>query len=230
MNKTIELPNNINDAINDAKQFSLNIKNIKYASTLINKANSFSQATRPKNVGQLSKLFPNFIKDAKENNSEITINSWKDYYNKQKINNYAGKEAINNAIKKIERYLNSFIKTIFNILTKKEKKNNLKNNNTAIKEWVEDLIYYKTFTGLCIQSIILDDIAKEKKVDYKLSTPDKEKKGIDGYIDNKSYSVKPESYKNSSASEKEKIEADYIVYYNIEDKEITYTIENNNTV
>lgn len=37
--------------------------------------------------------------------------------------------------------------------------------------------------------------AKRKGTTYRLATPDEESQGIDGYVGNKPYSIKPDTYK-----------------------------------
>ena len=51
----------------------------KYTSQLINWANQNAQGTRPRVVGQMSELFPEFMNCAKR----ISIEYWKEFYLKQ---------------------------------------------------------------------------------------------------------------------------------------------------
>ena len=64
-----------------------------------------------------------------------------------------------------------------------------------VEKWVEDLVIYKTFNGLYVQKAILASLAKKKNTTYRLATPNEEAKGIDGYVGNTPYSIKPETYK-----------------------------------
>ena len=45
------------------------------------------------------------------------------------------------------------------------------------------------------QKAILASLAERKGTTYRLATPDEESVGIDGYVDNTPYSVKPDTYK-----------------------------------
>lgn len=148
----------------------------KYVSFLINRANRFSQATRPKVVGQLSELI--------QERPFRSFEEWKTWYLTQKPS------AIDEATKKI-------IITLANIedaLNKIDEK--------MVREWVEDLVLVKTFVGFRFQSVILKRVASRLGKDYRLATPEEESKGIDGFIDNIPISVKPITYKLESLKEK----------------------------
>ena len=65
--------------------------------------------------------------------------------------------------------------------------------------------------GLCFQESILKKVATLKGMSYRLSTPEEESTGIDGYIGEQPVSIKPSTYKTKMMYG-ELIEAD-IVYY-----------------
>lgn len=145
----------------------------KYTSQLINWANQNAQGTRPVVVGQMSELFPEFMASG----AEITIDNWRNWYTKKypdafekatdKI--YAQVENLRHAIKLIDRDM--------------------------VEHWVEDLVISKTFNGLYVQKAILASLAEKRGTTYRLATPDEESIGIDGYIGNIPYSVKPDTYR-----------------------------------
>ena len=64
-----------------------------------------------------------------------------------------------------------------------------------VKKWVDDLVIDKTFIGLKFQEAILKRIAKMKNKSYRLSTPQEESKGVDGFIGELPVSIKPITYK-----------------------------------
>ena len=64
-----------------------------------------------------------------------------------------------------------------------------------VRQWVYDLVINKTYDGLYVQKDILEFLAKERHATYRLATPEEETKGIDGYVGDIPYSIKPESYK-----------------------------------
>lgn len=145
----------------------------KYTSQLINWANQNAHGTRPAVVGQMSELFPEFL----DSGEERTIESWHRWY--------------------VERYPDAVEKAVDKIWVQV---NNLRNaipliNQEMVKSWVEDLVIHKTFNGLYVQKAILAFLAREKGTTYRLASPDEESKGIDGFVGDIPYSIKPDSYK-----------------------------------
>ncbi len=80
-----------------------------------------------------------------------------------------------------------------------------------VNKWAKDLIFTKTFVGLCFQESILKKVAERKNEKYRLATPAEESTGIDGFIGKKPISIKPKTYKTKDMYG-EQIEAD-IIYY-----------------
>lgn len=145
----------------------------KYTSQLINWANQNAQGTRPVVVGQMSELFPEFMSSGQE----ITIENWHDWY--------------------VERYPDAFEKATDKIYAQVQ---NLRDaipliDREMVKHWVEDLVIAKTFNGMYVQKAILASLAERKGTTYRLATPEEESVGIDGYVGNVPYSVKPDTYK-----------------------------------
>lgn len=178
---------------NDDIRVYLDIEKInldKYVSPLINLANQYAQGTRPKVVGQMSELIQQF--------NGKTISEWKQWY---LANN---PDAIENATKKIWTKIQELKGTINNI------------NESDVEKWVEDLVIVKTFTGLKFQEVILKKAAEIKNTTYRLSNPDEESRGIDGFIGDIPVSIKPTTYKLESAL-KEQIEVKIIFYQKLKD-------------
>lgn len=67
-------------------------------------------------------------------------------------------------------------------------------DRAMVKAWVEDLILVKTYTGLKFQEAILRKLAEIKGSDYRLAEPHEESQGIDGFVGEEAYSIKPSSY------------------------------------
>jgi len=148
----------------------------KYTSQLINLANQNAQGTRPKVVGQLSELFQEYQK----NTDEISIDTWEKWY----LSKYP--KAIEDATNRIYEQIQNLKNAITLI------------DRDMIQKWVEDLIITKTYNGLYIQKAIFSKIAKIKQKDFRLAKTEEEAIGIDGYIDNVPYSIKPDTYKTMS--------------------------------
>lgn len=145
----------------------------KYTSQLINLANQNAQGTRPVVVGKMSDLFQEFL----ESDEERNIDGWRRWY--------------------LERYPDSFEKATNKIW---EQVNNLRNaieliDKEMVENWVENLIIYKTFNGLYVQKAILAFLANKKSTTYRLANAIEESHGIDGYVGDVPYSIKPDTYK-----------------------------------
>lgn len=145
----------------------------KYTSQLINWANQNAQGTRPVVVGQMSELFPEFMKSGEK----VTLENWRNWY--------------------IKRHPDAFEKATDKIYAQVQ---NLRNaipliDRDMVENWVEDLVITKTFNGMYVQKAILASLAERYGTTYRLATPSEESIGIDGYVGNVPYSVKPDTYK-----------------------------------
>lgn len=145
----------------------------KYATQIINLANSNAGGTRPKIVGQMSDLIQEF------EGSEFK--KWEEWYLLQHPN----------AIQKATEKIVDMMANLKEIMTKIDQ--------TMIETWVRDLVIVKTFVGLKFQEAILKTVADDLKTDYRLAEPEEESKGIDGFIGVKPVSIKPQSYKTKNA-------------------------------
>ena len=145
----------------------------KYTSQLINWANQNAQGTRAKIVGQMSDLFPEFMNSS----DSITIEDWENWYLKR----YP--DAIDNATEKIYEQVQNLKKAITLI------------DKDMVHDWVNDLVINKTYNGLYIQKAILVSLAQKLNKKYRLANPSEESVGIDGYVGDSPYSIKPDTYK-----------------------------------
>lgn len=152
---------------------SKNLDFPKYTSQLINWANQNAHGTRPNVVGQLSDLFPEYEK----NSDTISIDGWRDWYLERNPNTI--EDATNRIFVQVEN-LKQAIKLI---------------DRQMIQNWVEDLVISKTYNGLYVQKAILSKIAEIRQESYRLASPEEESQGIDGYVGETAYSVKPDTYK-----------------------------------
>ena len=156
-------------SMNEAENFAFP----KYTSQLMNWANQNAQGTRPAVVGQMSELFPEFMASG----GDITIDSWKEWY-AQKY-----PDAFDKATEKIYAQILNLQEAIKLI------------DKALVRSWVEDLVINKTFNGLYVQKAILAALAARFNTSYRLATPEEESQGIDGYVGDVPYSVKPDTYK-----------------------------------
>lgn len=166
---------------------SLNLP--KYTSQLMNLANQNAGGTRPKVVGQLSELFPEYM-SADPNPS---IGGWEKWYLK------SHPQAIDTAVSKVMGQIEN-LKKALPLVTK-----------DMVKSWVTDLVIYKTFNGMYFQKAIIAFIAEKENEKYRLADSSEEAQGIDGYIGQTPVSIKPDTYEYMNRLN-EQINVKMIVY------------------
>ena len=157
----------------------------KYTTQLMNVANQNSQATRPRHVGQLSELIQEFPGQ--------TFEEWVTWYQEQ----YP--DAIDEATDRIIAMIENFKEAVEKI------------DRNLVKSWVEDLVLVKTFAGLKFQEAILKKLSKIKGCAYRLASPHEESQGIDGFVGEEAYSIKP-STDDSMPTLAESIDVKIIFY------------------
>ena len=157
----------------------------KYATQLINLANQNAQGTRPEVVGQMSEL----IKEFKGKKLE----EWETWY----LNKYP--EAIEKAKTKILQMMGN-LKEVITLI-----------DAQMIEAWVKDLVIVKTFVGLKFQEAIMKRVAATIGKGYRMSDPEDEAKGIDGYIGEIPISIKPQTYESKQMLPE--IIGVHIIYY-----------------
>lgn len=177
----------------------------KYHSAFLNTVNKDARSSRPETVGKLAtEIFPNYVDNAIEPSPE----NWEKYYQ----NNHS--EQYNKGLEKLKRQF-ELEKQAINAITEQD-----------LVDYYDDLMFSKTFSGLYVQDEILRDIADKKRATYRKPNAIEEGQGIDGYIDDIPYSVKPETYKDSAAKNNETINAKMVYYSeNKKDTNIDYYIE-----
>jgi len=158
----------------------------KYTTQLINLANQNCGGTRPRIVGQMTDL----IQECPSND----IRYWKKWY----LHNFPN--AIDTATDKIEQSIER-LKEAIKLIDRK-----------MIKNWVEDLVLNKTAEGLLLQKAVLIHFSNKFNLPYRLSKPEEEAKGIDGFIGKAPVSIKPETYKMKTSVKHEVINVQLIYY------------------
>lgn len=164
----------------------------KYTTQIMNTANQNSQATRARVVGQMSEL----IEEFKEEHPEGEYEDWEEFYYEE----YNGEERIEQATEKV-----------FDMVVKmREAAEEI--DKEMVRRWVEDLVLYKTYTGLGRnEEAIFEKLSEKYDLEYTRSTPAEESKGIDGYLGDQPVSIKPDTYQQKSRLQ-ENIDVP-IVYY-----------------
>ncbi|MDO9263276.1 MAG: MjaI family restriction endonuclease [Desulfosalsimonadaceae bacterium] len=180
---TIPISRIMEDAVGKKEPFP------KYTTQLINLANQNSQATRPKNIGQMSELIQAFPGES--------YDGWMRWY----VAQHPG--AIDQATDKTYAMIEKMRQAMAEI------------DKAMVRRWVEELVLAKTYAGLKFQESILKDIAGKKGTTWRLAKPEEESKGIDGYIGDHPVSIKPVTYKTMKALP-EVIEAEIIYYEKVQ--------------
>lgn len=83
-----------------------------------------------------------------------------------------------------------------------------------IEAWVRDLIISKTFDGMYVQKAILAELSIREELPYRMATAQEEAKGIDGFVGNTAYSIKPSTYKTMDRLP-EQIKAKMVFYQKV---------------
>lgn len=159
----------------------------KYVTQLLNLVNNNAQGTRPSVVGQMTELLTK--------SKARTVAEWRSYYDEKMPNGIAA------ATDRVRRKLVEMQSAMASI------------TDDMVKDWVEDLVYTKTFTGLRVQDVILSYLAEQMGgAEYRAATAEEESQGIDGWIKDRPIQVKPSTYRESMARSSEVIKVP-IVYY-----------------
>lgn len=176
-----------------------NIKFKKGVSTILNKCCQWTKVFSMHNIGCIKE---NFI-DFKEKDGQ-TLEQWQDYFS-----NEISSKKIEDMTNKVWSYLEE-IKNNINELDKDD-----------VKEYIEDVLFKKTFNGLNIEIEIIKEISNKYNYEYKFSNHIDEREGIDGFINNIPIQIKPNTYKNTNYWNTNKC---YTVYYII-NKDNSYTYD-----
>jgi len=208
-------------------------KKTKFAkgiSTIINLANQWSQATRPKSVGQLSIIFPSWLclylnQNPKASPLEIGT-AWKSYYCSNNITIKSGKNIVtkkgSDVIRESQDKCWQKIKNLGYDTIRQGTKEQLSQENS--NAFVEELILYQTPEGFLVQYAIVNEIARKLNTkNFRFGNPKEEKNGQDAFINDIPLSIKPESYKIQHHPEN--IEAN-IIYYEKKKGFIEFNISN----
>ncbi len=145
----------------------------KYTTQLMNLANQNAGATRPKQVGQMSELFPEYVRT----HTDISRKGWEEYYLE------THQKQVQEAVKKVLAQIQNLKNAIDQI------------DENMVERWIKDLLINKTYDGMYIQKAIFVELSKMKNESFRMATPEEEALNIDGFVGDIPYSVKPESYK-----------------------------------
>jgi hypothetical protein len=141
-----------------------------YSNTLISMISNNARATRPESIGNLGQLKSEFKGETFEEFKKFILS-------------------------KNPKMIETAVDKILNKAEQMELRPSYINYST-VKIWLENLIFIKTFRGLYIESLCFKTISEKYNLSFIKGTIEDDSKGIDGYLNNKPYNVKPSSYKN----------------------------------
>lgn len=182
---------------------------------VVNKLNESSQATKSKNIGQMSEIVPEFLGEFPYGDH----NDFEVYYNKKYPGRYAKCLKIfkDYSCKCFSEFLSRTLEECLNdeIL------------NNYLDNWFYNFVIVSNFYGFAYHKICIEAVAKEKGLPYKISTSEQESKNIDAFIGTIPYSVKPLSWKHHSKMTGIKVDSEIrMIYYYFENKDLVIEYEN----
>jgi hypothetical protein len=149
----------------------------KYTTQLLNPANRFAQSTRDDVVGNMSEL----IEEFREEHPEGTFEDWVNFYFKE----YDGEQRIEDATEKMYPMVEKMKKAFEQV------------DREMTRDFVRDLVLFKTYEGFDIQEAILRKLGEKFNAETRRATAEEERKGIDGYVGDQPVQVKAETYKDN---------------------------------
>lgn len=170
--------------LNGFKSYSLP----EYATSLIFFALNFTYGPHPKIVGDIAKLFPEF----KQQTDNITMENWERW-----------------CIEKSPEAFDIVADSVFHCI------DNLKRailpiDRDAVFNLIKDFVISGTYRNLFVQRAVIAKIAEMRQLDYRLATREEEAAGIDGFVGDQPYCVKPYTCK---AEQKQKNSDIKPIYY-----------------
>lgn len=174
----------------------------KYSSQVINLANGYAKATKPANVGQVSEDIKIFRED--DTMPGYTLQDWINWHKSKYPDGI--RKATDAAWMKFQEMMKSLSKV----------------TRADIERWEENLVFTKTYDGLMVQKAIIEKIAEELGTqNYRLATPEEERQGIDGFINNHPVQIKSDTYDRTGKLRNEEIEC-VIISYKKKNKNILF--------
>lgn len=149
----------------------------KYTTQLLNPANRFAQSTRDDVVGNMSEL----IEEFREEHSEGTFEDWVNFY----FEEYDGEQRIQDATEKMYPMVEKMKEAFEQV------------DRDMTRDFIRDLVLFKTYEGFDIQEAVLRKLGEKFDVETRRATAEEERQGIDGYISDQPVQVKAETYKDN---------------------------------
>lgn len=149
----------------------------KYTTQLLNPANRFAQSTRDDVVGNMSEL----IEEFREEHPEGTFEDWVNFY----FEEYDGEQRIQDATEKMYPMVEKMKEAFEQV------------DRDMTRDFIRDLVLFKTYEGFDIQEAVLRKLGEKFDVETRRATAEEERQGIDGYIGDQPVQIKAETYKDN---------------------------------
>lgn len=184
----------------EIKKFELPLPKGFYG--MINAHCGWSQAAKPKNIGQMSELACDFI----EQNPKADHEDWIEYYN----SNFPG--IFDECFDMFRKYVCKCWPEYFSCTEEELLLDDKFNLN--LYNYFYNLVFIKTFYGFYYQEFIFTELSKIENKVYKKSSVKEDAAHIDGYLGTMKCSIKPESWRIHSNMSPIKISDDIkMIYY-----------------
>ena len=159
----------------DVEEFPIEFP--KYTTQLLNPANRFAQSTRDDIVGNMSELIEEFRKE----HPDGTFEDWVNFY----FEAYDGEQRIEDATEKMHPMVEKMKKAFEQV------------DREMSRDFIRDLVLFKTYEGFDIQEAVLRKLGEKFDAEIRRATAEEEKQGIDGYVGDQPVQVKAETYKDN---------------------------------
>ena len=163
----------------------------KYTTQILNDAINNAQAQRPHTVGSMNDL----VEEFREKNPDGDFEDWKEFY----MEYHNGEKRLQESTEKTYDMLKNMKEAMEKI------------DRDMVRDYVEDLVLYKTYQGFDMQELVLQKLSEKFDMDYEMGDAEDESRGIDGYLGGNPISIKPSTYKQKEKLSEE-IDAP-IIYY-----------------
>ena len=149
----------------------------KYTTYLLNPAINLSQSNRPEVVGQMNEIIEEFR--AKHPNG--TFQDWVRFYFEEHDGEERLEEATEKAVPMVKKMKEAFEEV----------------DEEMTRNYLRDLVLFKTYEGFDIQETILRKLGEVYEAEIGRAATEDESKGIDGYVGEQPVSIKPVTYRDS---------------------------------
>jgi hypothetical protein len=149
----------------------------KYTTYLLNPAINLSQSNRPEVVGQMNEI----IEEFRAKHPDGTFQDWVRFYFEEHDGEERLEEATEKAVPMVKKMKEAFEEV----------------DEEMTRNYLRDLVLFKTYEGFDIQETILRKLGEVYEAEIGRAATEDESKGIDRYVGEQPVSIKPVTYRDS---------------------------------